>query len=424
MERLSRFALGLAAAALAAGCTLLVSTDDLASPGAATPAAPTPEGGAARVDGGDAAATLDPFCPYPHGVSTTAAWPIRGGCVSRNGRGRVVGPTGTAKLRSFRMEVPKPTTFALYSDVAVAADGTMCIGAEDNVHGVRAYAPDGVLVWQSNTKNSFSTTIGADGALYTTSAEGVASVDATSGTTRWEMARSSEIDTSLALATNGDVYFGTYNGTVGALSKEGDERWLTKIALSSDRVFDVALGKADVLYVTSTGDTLVALDPKDGRILWKYDLGSDAVDMAAIDDAGNIYVGVDDGLLHAVDPNGARRWVADLGPGPVGTPSIARDGTIYALSERGKLRALDPNDGKERWARDLPKGIVSRQPVIDAEGTIYVVTDEPQLRVFSADGSPKFNTALPVVPRNTPSFGPNGALIMALGDGQILIFDR
>jgi hypothetical protein len=58
-----------------------------------------------------------------------------------------------------------------------------------------------------------------------------------------------------------------------------------------------------------------------------------------------------------------------LGAGPV----IAADGTIYLGTQEGKLIALHA-DGSAFWHRDLPRGNgIAASPVIGADGTIYVI---------------------------------------------------
>ena len=80
------------------------------------------------------------------------------------------------------------------------------------------------------------------------------------------------------------------------------------------------------------------------------------------------------------------KWTFQAG-GRLSAPIIAADGTIYVDSEDGNLHAIEPSGG-EKWAYALP-GEVTASPALAADGTIYVARDK-NLHALRPDGTVKW----------------------------------
>jgi outer membrane protein assembly factor BamB len=157
---------------------------------------------------------------------------------------------------------------------------------------------------------------------------------------------------------SGDVYFGSDNGTIYAISKSGSDRWFTTPAPAAAIVSSPAVtSDGGVLYVGSNNGHMYALNTLNGNKLWEYpDPGRTPGDPARIGDVrsapiiasdGAIIFGSDDGHLYALNPNGTLRWrypSTGSAIGPVRSkPAIDLNGIIYFGAGDGKLYALDPS---------------------------------------------------------------------------------
>lgn len=131
------------------------------------------------------------------------------------------------------------------------------------------------------------------------------------------------------------------------------------------------------VYVTSRRGELLALDPVDERIVWRYDRLAPGGAGTALAD-GLVLAASDDGL-DAVDPaTGSREWRADRpldGEGPL----LVYDGTAYANGADGTVVAVDIATGEETWRLEAGRlGAV-------ADGRVYVRGDAELRAVDAAD---------------------------------------
>jgi outer membrane protein assembly factor BamB len=108
---------------------------------------------------------------------------------------------------------------------------------------------------------------------------------------------------------------------------------------------------------------------------------------AAIALDGTIYIGGNDGYLHAISPAGTVLWSTYLKGYLQSSPAISRgDGTIYVGSDDGNLYALDPQNGDILWTFQTPERIAS-SPTISADDLIYFGSDNGKLYALNPDGS-------------------------------------
>jgi outer membrane protein assembly factor BamB len=142
------------------------------------------------------------------------------------------------------------------------------------------------------------------------------------------------------------------------------------------------------------GEPLVKPPPKEWkyprpRLAWSTDTGGSPV-WAGLerDSDGTLYVGDDNGTLHAVDVSGRLRWKFDTGKAIRAQPR-ALDGHVFVASDSGYLYKLT-RQGKEVWrarvAVDAPARIPTDQPNTrwDRYGS-SVVLDGDRLFIASRD---------------------------------------
>lgn len=231
--------------------------------------------------------------------------------------------------------------------IALGHDGTLYVASSEYLY---ALSPEGELLWEYKT-GGFSTepVIGADGAIYFAlynywRSEGYVYALNPDGTLKWQYALEKEIRTSLAIGSNGTIYFAT-----GAYY-EGD---------------------------TQMPGYLCAVS-SEGSALWKSEVGGQITCSSVIASDGTIYIGTfetEGCYLYAIGSDGELKWKYEA-YGWIHDPTVGSDGTIYLGSiKEGKkeahrcLFALNPN-GKLKWSYEVEHS-VETPCAISPDGTIY-----------------------------------------------------
>lgn len=158
--------------------------------------------------------------------------------------------------------------------------------------------------------------------------------------------------------------------------------------------------------------------------LWTFDAGSPLWAGPTLS-AGTVYVGGQDGALHAIDArDGQRRWVYRTG-GPIRVrPSVA-GGAVLAQSDDGFLYAVDAKRGTLRWRVKTVDGTIVRLPFDNPESRFDrfgsdVVANGGRLYLGTHDG--KMLALDPRDGRTLWSFTAGGAVLAAptIADGRVL----
>jgi len=183
---------------------------------------------------------------------------------------------------------------------------------------------------------------------------------------RWRYKTGGSIENCPALGDDGNVYFGSDDGYVYALDRNGSLNWRlqTGAAVKSSP----ALAPDGTVYIGSNDGALYAISPG-GALKWRYQTGDSIISSPALAADGTAYFGSYDGCLYAVDPGGALRWSFQTGGPLVSSPAVAGDGTIYAGSDDHYLYALGTS-GVLKWRYDAG-WCVRASPAIAADGTVY-----------------------------------------------------
>jgi outer membrane protein assembly factor BamB len=141
-------------------------------------------------------------------------------------------------------------------------------------------------------------------------------------------------------------------------------RWRTAIherGLFEPRPEECASGVlvSNKLIIGSRSGNVVALDVRDGHQIWSTPVSGGVDSEARYDDVhGLVYLGSDDGLVYAINPDdGAIRW-SYKGKGAIERPPELGGDAIYVSSASDRVVALEPRSGKLLWQyeRDSPEG--------------------------------------------------------------------
>ncbi|MFV8782931.1 RHS repeat-associated core domain-containing protein [Microbulbifer sp. SA54] len=142
--------------------------------------------------------------------------------------------------------------------------------------------------------------------------------------------RLSQIDSAPTVGADGTIYVGSGN-KVYALSPEDGSvvsgwPYTTGDLVKATPTVDSVSGD---IYVGSLDDNLYALTSL-GLEKWRLKTGGDLVSSAVLDENRILYQGSMDGLLYAVQSqNGAVQWTYSAGAGIAETPVLAGNGTLY-----------------------------------------------------------------------------------------------
>jgi outer membrane protein assembly factor BamB len=133
------------------------------------------------------------------------------------------------------------------------------------------------------------------------------------------------------------------------------------------------------LYIA--GKRLWCLKSSDGSVNWFYELDGQAYANPVISSNGVICIGDISGTLHAVDPNGSRRW-KKTGLGLiVSSAVIGNNGIVYVCSDYW-IHAINPYDGSIISSLEL-QNLVESNPILHS-GKIYVADEAGYFYVIRA----------------------------------------
>ena len=176
-----------------------------------------------------------------------------------------------------------------------------------------------------------------------------------------------------------------------AFDRRGTVRWRTA---TGNKVFSSpALLPDGTIVAGSQDDKLWALRPA-GAVRWTYQMAADVDGSPAIDELlENIYVGADDGRVHAVSFDGKRRWTVDAGGFVRGGIAVDARGRVYVTTfgPTARLLAFDPEGGWVRWTVDAGSGPTAEfgirsSPVVDPDGVVLFGAPGGFVRAVSPDG--------------------------------------
>lgn len=330
------------------------------------------------------------------------------------------------------------------------------------------------LLWQFT--NDFPTaqfysspSVGDDGTIYLGSSgdsnggHGLFAL-APSGAKKWFFTNDSPVTTSATIGTNGNIYFGTFSGSMFALHPNGTLAW--EYQTGAEHVRGVALAEDGTIYCTvrryraepRDRARLCAINP-DGTKRWEFTVPGEAYGAPIINLDGTIHWPTYD-KFYAVNPDGTKYW--EFPSVEVEGAAIGADGTIYVTTYIGegnsRVRSLcgfNP-DGTLEWASPasgsrllvgLDETIYgcggqleasdaqgfplwqtisgnSGEGVVSSDGTIYVLSSDGTgsgkglIMAFGMNGGLKWQLGLPTEVFLSPALLPDGT--MYVGGGKRL----
>jgi len=326
---------------------------------------------------GGGSAKLPPAVEAVPVASACARSPSTPALARRVSRSPFVGPTRPTAEWIHRL---RSHAFGFSVDAEATAfvsiqSGIVAVGRDGSVQWTHAAAPEPLA----------SPTIGPDGAvyvellsdlfdpinLYRVGRGGVQRLDAC-GQTVWMAHAPPQNGSTPKVSADGTVYFAGHDRVferpeeIVALGGDGTIAW-SRMVSKGDTVtggFDVG-ADGSIYYGTANG-FVTALD-RNGTVRWSTPFAHQIIHSVTVGDDGREYAMLA-GSLVVLDSEGRELWSRTLLPnGALPPPVIAEDGTVY-VGGRG-LTSIGP-DGLQRWHTELDGFVAS--PVLSQTGTLFV----------------------------------------------------
>jgi outer membrane protein assembly factor BamB len=229
-----------------------------------------------------------------------------------------------------------------------------------------------------------SPAVAPDGTIYFGAFDGKFWALNSNGSKKWVFRAGSEIKSSPALGADGTIYFGCRDRKFYAVGPDGNKKWDFKSGGWVDS--SPALAKDGTIYFGSWDRNFYAFNA-DGSKKWQFQTAGEIVSSPSIGGDGGIYFGSDDKKFYALDINGNKKWEYETGGPIISSPAINGDECLYFSSVDGYLYALN-FDGTLRW-RLRTGGIGESSPSIAEDGTIYIGVNSA-LWVVTTEGKQKW----------------------------------
>jgi outer membrane protein assembly factor BamB len=211
----------------------------------------------------------------------------------------------------------------------------------------------------------------------------------------WTVTTGGPVVSSPAIAGDGTVLFGSHDGKLYAVGRDGATKW---VYATGDIVFSSpAVAHDGTVYIGSDDDHLYAVMPGTAKPKWIFQVGAcpqrlgigpeasrcDVDAGPTVGPDGVIYTGGDG--VYAINPDGTLRWRFSTGGHVASAPAVLADGTVVAGSQDDLVYGIAA-DGVKRW--DFRTGgDVESAPAVGDDGTIYVGSDDRKLYALNADGT-------------------------------------
>jgi outer membrane protein assembly factor BamB len=314
---------------------------------------------------------------------------------------------------------------SVYSSPAVDGDGTLYAGSYDGK--LYALTPAGTQKWVFATSGQISSSpaIGWDGTVYFGGTDSKFYALNRNGSLKWSFAAGGSIYlSSPALGLDGTVYIGCLDRKLYALRPDGTKKW--EYATGGEIYSSPAIGDDGTLYIASRDQKLYALNP-DGTKKWDF-TGAAAMDSSpVIGPQGEIYVSSGNNF-YALNSTGSNIWQYAAGGAIRSSPAVRADGVLYFGSDDGVFHALNP-DGSKQWDLVTTNAFQYSSPALGADGLIYTAAMNNKLFAINSDGTLKWTFKAPDTVAfsetyrywtySSPAIGPDGIIYIGCNNARL-----
>ena len=326
-------------------------------------------------------------------------------------------------------------TFSTRDEIgpAIGPDGTIYFSADAATKNLLALTPEGHIKWGSGLRVLTGPVVAADSTIYVGGDNFYALRP--DGTVKWVFdAYCTEIRPLIGI--DGTIYIKDIQGTIYALTPDGNLKWQKNEIGQVGTGYMSASPDGFTIYAPGRDSTIIALDAKNGTILWSVKTLMYYYAGPTVDSQGNIYcyarenptrveyenfVGYDyDGFVYSLYPSGKLRW--KYGVGSVGTVepwagiTIDYNGNCYFSWNYGGIGVVSLDyAGHPRWKLEYPDGSTDWPVICDSKNDLYLLNTElPKVLSYFPNGTLRFSVEVPGWCLNAAAIDYNG--VMYFGD--------
>ena len=263
-----------------------------------------------------------------------------------------------------------------------------------------------------------SPALALDGTVYQGTFNGWLLAVSPQGKMKWRYKTGREIRSSPAVGADGTIYFGSRDWDFYALSANGKLKWKFPTGAWVDS--SPALATDGTIYFGSNDKNFYALTAA-GQLKWKFAAINLISSSPAIAADGPIYFGSHDHQCYALTPAGKLKWKFKTGAEIDASPIIGSDGAIYFASTDGNFYALNP-EGTERW-RLRTGGYTASSAVLDEAGNLYLSANS-FMTAITPDGKLWWQHPTDVPMEMSPTLTANGQVLFSVPWLQLGGIDR
>lgn len=139
-------------------------------------------------------------------------------------------------------------------------------------------------------------------------------------------------DSSPAIAEDGTIYLGVWNGNLRAFKPDGSAKWV--FHGGREIKSSPAVGSDGTIYFGSRDRKLYAVGP-DGRKKWEFKTGAWIDSSPAVASDGTVYFGSWDKNFYAVNHIGSKQWEFKTGGEVVSSAAIGAAGKFILVRTMG-----------------------------------------------------------------------------------------
>ena len=270
----------------------------------------------------------------------------------------------------------------IYSTPALAKDGTIYFGSRASDSRIYALDEFGNVKWavQKPGQEIYSSPALSpdESTVYVGVGSELIAFDTNTGAERWTLNTGNFIGSSPAVTSDGNIYFGSNDGSVYGVDPDGNQIWSKALgvniyatpAFSNDETM-LYVGEYNGRYAGVPGHTpaaskpakFYAIDRQTGDISWDFQTQGGVVSTAEIDERGNIFVGSADTNLYSISPEGEERWKFSTGGKVIGSPSVDDQGRVFVGSRSAALFMVE--EEPTEWNYELNYKLDEETPLCD-----------------------------------------------------------
>ncbi|MCD4782661.1 MAG: PQQ-binding-like beta-propeller repeat protein [Candidatus Eremiobacteraeota bacterium] len=166
---------------------------------------------------------------------------------------------------------------------------------------------------------------------------------------------------------DGSIYFGSGDYNFYHIDRDGKMLW--KKNLGGDIYSGPAKSAKGNILVSSADNRVYAYSP-DGKKMWNFSTDGAITDSPVVDGDGNVYTASVDGKMYALTPKGDKKWEYQCDGTPT-APLLDDEGNLYFADVNGGIHSLD-KDGNVRWEKNFEGNEnIWETPILGADGKLY-----------------------------------------------------